>query len=60
MECRLEKVPLSWVFRIEEFEEIEDEGLIDIPLSEVGVEVGALDETKEEFINNLEVGPCEL
>lgn len=60
VECRLEKVPLSRVFRIKELEEVENEGLINISLGEVGVEIGAFDEAKEEFVNYLEVRPCEL
>jgi hypothetical protein len=31
--------------------------LIDIPLGDVGIEVRALDETQEELVNNLKMGP---
>ena len=56
----LKKVPLSGFLRIKEFEEVKNKSLIDISLGEVGVEVGALDETKEKFIHNLEMRPCQL
>ena len=56
----LEKVPLSGVLRVKEFEKIEDKGLVNVSLCKVCVEIGALDETKEEFIYNLEVRPCEF
>jgi hypothetical protein len=34
--------------------------LINVPLGDVGVEVGALDEAEEELVDDLEVGPREL
>lgn len=60
MEGCLEEVALAWVFRVEEFEKVEDERLVNIALGEVGVEVWAFNEAEEEFVDDLEVGPGEL
>lgn len=60
MQSRLEEVTLARIFRIEEFEEVEDEGLVDISFGKVGVKIGAFYETEEEFIDNLEMRPREF
>jgi hypothetical protein len=60
VKSRLEKIALTRVFRVEELEEVEHKGLVDISLSEVRVEVWAFDEAKEEFVDDLEVRPGEL
>lgn len=39
---------------------LEDKLLVDVPLGDVGVEVGALDEPQEELVDDLEVRPREL
>jgi len=53
MEGSFEKVAFSRILRVEELEEIKDEGLIDVTLCHVSVEIGAFDESEEEFIDNL-------
>jgi hypothetical protein len=39
---------------------LQDEVVINILFSHVGVEVGRLDEAEKEFVNNLQVRPREL
>lgn len=39
---------------------LEDELLVNVSLRNVGVEVGALDEAQEEFVDDLEMRPGEL
>jgi hypothetical protein len=58
VEGGLEEVPLPRVLRIEKFQEVQNEGLVDVSLGQVGVEVWALNEPKEEFVDDLQVGPC--
>lgn len=60
MKGRLQEVTLPRVLRIKEFEEIQNERLIDVALGEVGIEIRAFDETEEKLVNDLEVGPCKL
>lgn len=60
VKCRLEEVAFSRILRVEEFEEVEDEGLVNIAFGEVGVEVWALDKTQEEFVHHLEMWPRQL
>ena len=57
---RLEEIPFSWVLRVEQFEKLENEAVVDICLGDVGIEVLALDESEEEFINDLDVRPGNL
>jgi hypothetical protein len=56
----LEKVALPRILRVEKLKEVEDERLVDVPLGHVGVEVGALDESEEELVHDLEMGPGEF
>lgn len=56
----LEKVALARIFRVEELEEIQHERLVDVPLSEIRVEIRAFDEAQKEFIYNLKMRPREL
>lgn len=60
VERRLKEVTLAGILRIEELEEIEYKRLIDVPLGEVGIEVGALYKSEEELVDDLEVGPGEF
>lgn len=60
VEGGFEEIAFTRVLRVEEFEEIEDEGLVNVSFGEVGVEVGALDESEEELVDDLEMGPCKL
>lgn len=60
MERGLEEIAFAGIFRVEKLEEVENEGLIDVSLGEVRVEVRALDETEEELVYDLEVRPCEF
>ena len=53
MEGSLEEITLSRVLRVEEFEKVEDKGLIDEASSQVSVEICAFYEAEEEFIDNL-------
>lgn len=53
MESSFEKIAFSRVLGVEELEEIKDEGLIDVALCHVSVEIGAFDESEEEFIDDL-------
>lgn len=57
MKRGLQKITLSWVFRVKELEEVEDKRLIDVSLCEVGVEIWAFHETQEKFVDNLEMRP---
>jgi hypothetical protein len=60
MEGSLEKITFSGVLRVEEFEKVEDKGLIDIASRQVSVEFCAFYETEEEFIDNLQMWPCKF
>lgn len=60
MESRFQEVSLPWVFAIEKFEERYNERLINIPLRNIGIEVGTLHEAQEEFVDDLKMGPGEL
>jgi hypothetical protein len=53
----LEEVSFSRVFRVEEFQELQDKAVIDVSLGYVGVEVLTLDEPEEELIYNLDMRP---
>jgi len=55
-----EEIPLSWIFRVEEFEKVEHKWLIDKAFSEVGVKVGTFDKTKEKLVDDLEMRPSEF
>ena len=57
---RLEEITLARVFRVEEFEEVEHERLVDVSLGKVRVEIWAFDEAEEEFVDDLEVRPGEF
>ena len=56
----LQKIAFSWILRIEEFQEVQDKKLIDIPLGNVRAEIGTFDKPQEELVNDLEMRPCEL
>jgi len=58
MQSGLEKISFPRVFRVEQFEEIEHERLVDISFCNICIEIGALDEPKEELVHNLEMRPC--
>lgn len=60
VECGLEEVTFPGVFGVEQLEEIEDKGLVNVSLGQVGVEVWALDKSQEKFVYNFEVWPCEF
>jgi hypothetical protein len=60
MEGSFEEITFSGVLRVEEFEKVEDKGLIDKASSQVGVEICAFYETEEEFIDNLQMWPCKF
>ena len=60
MQRRFEKVALARVLRIEELEEVEDEGLINVSFREVGIEIGALHESEEKLVHDLQMGPSQL
>ena len=60
MEGGFQKVPLARVFRIDEFENVEDKRLVDVSFRKVGVEIGTLEESEEEFVHDLEMGPGQL
>lgn len=60
VEGSLEEIAFTGVFRVKEFEEIEDKGLVNVSFGKICVKVGTLDKSEEEFIDNLKMGPCEL
>ena len=57
MECCLQEVALTRIFRIEQLQKIKHERLVDVTFGKVGVEVGTLDEAQKEFIDDLQVRP---
>ena len=60
MEGSLEEITFSGVLRVEEFEKVENKGLIDVASRQVSVEFCAFYETEEEFIDNLQMWPCKF
>ena len=60
MKSGFEEVALARILGVEELEKVKDECLINVSLGKVGVEIRALDETQEEFVDNLEMWPCEF
>ena len=48
----LQEITFSRIFRVEKFEKIEHESLLNVSLREVCVEIRALDESQEELIND--------
>ena len=60
MEGSFEEITFSGILRVEEFEKVEDKGLIDVAPSQVSVEVCAFYETEEEFIDDLQMWPCKF
>lgn len=60
MKSGLQKVAFPRIFRVKELEQIEDEWLIDVSLRHVSIKIWTFDESKEEFVNDLQVWPCQL
>ena len=60
MEGSLKEITFSGVLRVEEFEKVEDKGLINVASRQVSVEICAFYETEEEFIDNLQMWPCKF
>jgi len=60
VEGGLQEIAFSWILRIEEFQEVQNKELIDIPLGNVRVEVRTFDKPQEELVDDLEVRPSEL
>jgi len=58
MQSGLEKISLTRVFRVEQFEEIEDEKLVNVWFCKIQAEIGAFEESKEKLVDNLEMRPC--
>lgn len=54
---RLQEVPFPRIFGVEQLQELEDEAVVDVCFRDVGVEVLALDEAKEELVHDLDVRP---
>lgn len=50
VEGSLEEILFSGILRIEEFQEVQNEELIDIQLGNVRVEIRAFDESQEELV----------
>ena len=57
MKRRFQQISLAWIFRVEELEQLDDEPLVDVFLSNGRLEVGRLEETEEELVDELKVGP---
>ena len=55
-----QKISLARVLGIEQFEELEDEAVVDVRLCDVGIEVLALDEAEEELVHDLDVRPSDF
>jgi hypothetical protein len=60
MQRRFQEVSFSRVFGVEKLEQLKDEMMVDVGLGDVGVEVLALDESKKEFVNDLDMGPSDF
>lgn len=60
VEGGLEEIAFSWILRIEEFQEVQNEELIDVAFGNVRVEIRTLDEPQEELVDYLEVRPGKL
>lgn len=60
MQNCFQEVPLTRVLRIEELEQLKHELLIDDPLANTRLEIGALQETQKELVDQLQVGPAGL
>lgn len=56
----LEKVALSRVLRVKELKKLEHKAVVNVRLGDIGVEILALDEAKEELVNDLNVWPRNL
>ena len=55
MKRRFQEISLAGVFRVEELEQLHDEPLVDVFLSNGRLEVGRLEETEEELVDELKV-----
>ena len=60
MKSCLQEVALARILRIKELQEVQYEGLIDVSLCQVRVEIWAFDESEEKFVDNLKVRPCQF
>ena len=60
MKSRLQKVALPGVLGVEQLKKLQDKAVVNVGLCDVGVEVLALDEAEEEFVDDLDVWPCYL
>ena len=60
VEGGLKEIAFSRILRVEEFQEIQNKELVDVPLGNVRVEIRTFDEPQEELVDDLEVRPSEL
>ena len=60
MQRCLEEIALAGVLGIEEFEQVQDERLVDVPFGQVRIEIRTFDKAQEEFVDDLEVRPGKL
>lgn len=60
MQRRLQQVSLPGVLRVEQVQEVEHELLVDEALGHVRLEVGRLEDTQEQVVDELQVGPGRL
>ena len=60
MKGGFEEITFSRVLRVEEFEKVENKGLIDVASRQVSVEICAFYETEKKFIDNLQMWPCKF
>lgn len=52
-----EEITLARIFTVKQLEKLENKGLVDVAFTNVSVEVGTFDESEEEFVNDLKMGP---
>lgn len=52
-----QEITLTRIFTVKQLEKLENKRLVDVALANVRVEIGTFDESEEEFVNDLEVGP---
>ncbi len=57
MKSCLEEIAFTRILRIEKFEKVEYESLVDVTLGMIGVEVRVLHEAQKEFVDDLQVRP---
>ena len=57
VQSRLEEVPLPWVLRVEQIQQLQYELVVDVALGDRRLEIRRLEQTQEELVDELEVGP---